>query len=70
MPVLFSHGRIPSSKVNVKKLLRQFESQYPGATLHVINEGTADWSKKYQRLKQRRALVRQARRAMLPLLVR
>ncbi|WP_231701283.1 hypothetical protein [Alteromonas stellipolaris] len=54
----------------MKKLLRQFESQYPGATLHVINEGTADWSKKYQRLKQRRALVRQARRAMLPLLVR
>ncbi|ALM90661.1 hypothetical protein AOR13_1626 [Alteromonas stellipolaris LMG 21856] len=54
----------------MKKLLRQFESQYPGATLHVIYEDTADWSKKHQRLKQRRALVRPARRAMLPLLVR
>jgi len=29
------YGRIPSSKVSVKKLLRQFESKYPGATLHV-----------------------------------
>ena len=26
------YGRIPSSKVSVKKLLRQFESKYPGAT--------------------------------------
>ena len=32
------YGRIPSSKVSVKKLLRQFESKYPGATLHVVYE--------------------------------
>ena len=28
----------PSSKVSVKKLLRQFESKYPGATLHFVYE--------------------------------
>ena len=32
------YGRIPSSKASVKKLLRQFESKYPGATLHVVYE--------------------------------
>ena len=32
------YGRIPSSKVSVKKLLRQFESKYPGSTLHVVYE--------------------------------
>lgn len=32
------YGRIPSSKVSVKKLLRQFESKYPGATLHFVYE--------------------------------
>ena len=32
------YGRIPSSKVSVKKLLLQFESKYPGATLHVVYE--------------------------------
>ena len=30
------YGRIPSSKVSVKKLLRQFESKYPGATLGLV----------------------------------
>ena len=32
------YGRIPSSKVSVKKLLRQFESKYPGTTLHAVYE--------------------------------
>lgn len=32
------YGRIPSSKVSVKKLIRQFESKYPGATIHVVYE--------------------------------
>ena len=32
------YGRTASSKVSVKKLLRQFESKYPGATLHVVYE--------------------------------
>ncbi len=32
------YGRIPSSKVSVKKLLLQFESKYPSATLHVVYE--------------------------------
>jgi len=32
------YGRISSSKVSVKKLLRQFESKYPSATLHVVYE--------------------------------
>lgn len=32
------YGRIPSSKVSVKKLIRQFESKYPGVTLHVVYE--------------------------------
>ena len=32
------YGRISSSKVSVKKLCRQFESKYPGATLHVVYE--------------------------------
>jgi len=31
-------GRIPSSKVAVQKLVRQFESKYPGATLHFVYE--------------------------------
>ena len=31
-------GRIPSSKVAVQKLIRQFESKYPGATLHFVYE--------------------------------
>lgn len=30
------YGRIPSSKVSVKKLIRQFQSKYPGATIHVV----------------------------------
>lgn len=32
------YGRIPSSKVSLKKLIRQFESKYPGTTLHVVYE--------------------------------
>jgi transposase len=32
------YGCITTSKVRVKKLLRQFESKYPGATLHVVYE--------------------------------
>jgi transposase len=32
------HGRISSSKVTLKKLVRQFESKYPGATLHFVYE--------------------------------
>ena len=32
------HGRIPSSKVAIKKLIRQFESKYPSATLHFVYE--------------------------------
>ncbi len=32
------YGRIPCSKVSVKKLLRQFESKYPVATIHVVYE--------------------------------
>jgi transposase len=28
------YARIPSSKVSVKKLIRQFESKYQGATIH------------------------------------
>ena len=32
------HGRIPSSKVAIKKLIRQFESKYPNATLHFVYE--------------------------------
>ena len=32
------YGRISSSKVSLKKLIRQFESKYPGATLHVAYE--------------------------------
>tara|TARA_A200000159_G_scaffold164929_1_gene197539 strand:- start:11071 stop:11595 length:525 start_codon:yes stop_codon:yes gene_type:complete len=32
------YGRIPSSKVSVKKLIRQFESKYPGATINVVYE--------------------------------
>lgn len=31
-------GRIPSSKMAVQKLVRQFESKYPGATLHFVYE--------------------------------
>lgn len=31
-------GRFPSSKVAVQKLVRQFESKYPGATLHFVYE--------------------------------
>ncbi|BED89454.1 hypothetical protein PspMM1_19220 [Pseudoalteromonas sp. MM1] len=31
-------GRISSSKVAVQKLIRQFESKYPGATLHFVYE--------------------------------
>ncbi|MFY8299896.1 IS110 family transposase [Pseudoalteromonas sp. SS15] len=31
-------GRSPSSKVAVQKLVRQFESKYPGATLHFVYE--------------------------------
>ncbi|KPZ59591.1 Transposase IS116/IS110/IS902 family protein [Pseudoalteromonas sp. P1-13-1a] len=31
-------GRISSSKVAVQKLVRQFESKYPGATLHFVYE--------------------------------
>ncbi|NWL16373.1 IS110 family transposase [Pseudoalteromonas sp. Scap03] len=31
-------GQIPSSKVAVQKLVRQFESKYPGATLHFVYE--------------------------------
>jgi len=29
-------GRVSSSKVAVQKLVRQFESKYPGATLHFV----------------------------------
>ena len=32
------YGRIPSSKVSVKKLIRQFESKYPSAAIHVVYE--------------------------------
>ena len=32
------HGRIPSSKVSLTKLIRLFESKYLGATLHVVYE--------------------------------
>ncbi len=32
------YGRIPSSKISVKKLLHQFESKYPVATVHVVYE--------------------------------
>ena len=32
------HGRIPSSKIAIKKLIRQFESKYPSATLHFVYE--------------------------------
>ena len=32
------HGRIPSSKVSLTKLIRHFESKYPRATLHVVYE--------------------------------
>ena len=32
------YGRIPSSKESVKKLLRQFESKNPNATLHFVYE--------------------------------
>ncbi|MBD3587365.1 IS110 family transposase [Salinimonas sp. HHU 13199] len=32
------YGRIPSSKISLKKLIRQFESKYSGATLHVVYE--------------------------------
>lgn len=32
------YGRIPSSKVSISKLLKQFQSNYPGATLHVVYE--------------------------------
>ena len=31
-------GRVSSSKVAVQKLVRQFESKYPGATLHFVYE--------------------------------
>jgi transposase len=31
-------GRFSSSKVAVQKLVRQFESKYPGATLHFVYE--------------------------------
>ncbi|MDO6837828.1 IS110 family transposase, partial [Pseudoalteromonas carrageenovora] len=31
-------GRFSSSKVAIQKLVRQFESKYPGATLHFVNE--------------------------------
>lgn len=34
LPVHF--GRIPASKVALKKLIRQFESKYSSATLHFI----------------------------------
>lgn len=36
MPV--HYGRIPSSKVSIKKLTRHFESKYPDATLHFVYE--------------------------------
>ena len=32
------YGRIPTSKVSVKNLIRQFESKYPSATIHVVYE--------------------------------
>ena len=32
------HGRIKTPKKDVTKLVRQFESKYPGATLHFIYE--------------------------------
>ena len=32
------YGRIPSSKQSIKKLVRQFESKYPSATLHFVYE--------------------------------
>ena len=32
------HGRIPSDKKSIKKLVRQFESKYPNATLHFVYE--------------------------------
>jgi transposase len=31
-------GRIPSTKQSIKKLVRQFESKYPNATLHFVYE--------------------------------
>ena len=31
-------GRIPSAKQSIKKLVRQFESKYPNATLHFVYE--------------------------------
>ena len=31
-------GRVSSSKIAVQKLVRQFESKYPGATLHFVYE--------------------------------
>ena len=30
------YGRIPSTKGAIKKLVRQFESKYPQATLHFV----------------------------------
>ena len=32
------YGRVPSSKVSIKKLIRHFESKYPNATLHFVYE--------------------------------
>ncbi|MEE9444872.1 MAG: IS110 family transposase [Cocleimonas sp.] len=32
------HGKIPSTKTAIKKLVRQFESKYPKATLHFVYE--------------------------------
>ena len=32
------YGRISSSKISIKKLVRQFESKYPEATLHFVYE--------------------------------
>ena len=32
------HGRITSTKASIKKLVRQFESKYPKATLHFVYE--------------------------------
>ncbi len=31
-------GRVPSTKTGIKKLVRTFESKYPGATLHFVYE--------------------------------
>ena len=32
------HGRISTTKVSIKKLIRQFESKFPHATLHFVYE--------------------------------